>query len=201
MQALRNSWKTGRPLKTEYSKVILRIKEQAILDWGIVSSKKKAKTPLMERLKNYYDQVMSLPDSPKKIARGAAIGIALDFLPVPGISIPLAYLLARLLRCSPIAAVATVIVFKLMVPVFFAFDLLVGKVLCGDMPPVDVTLSDIIILGPYLETIIAYGYPFLVGSLVNAALFSLAVYFLLLKLLERRRCQHRHKKKKLINAN
>lgn len=161
-----------------------------------MSLKEKLKTPLMERLKNYYDHVMSLPDSPKKIARGAAIGIALDFLPVPVISIPLSYLLARLLRCSPMAAVATVIVFKLMVPVFFAFDLLVGKVLCGDVPPPDVRLNGILILGPYLETIIAYGYPFLVGSLVNATLFSLAVYFLLLRLLERRRCRHRHKAKK-----
>jgi len=171
-----------------------------MLDQGIMSLKEKVKTSLLERLINYYDHVMSLPDSPKKIARGAAIGIALDFLPVPVISIPLAYLLARLLRCSPMAAVATVIVFKLLVPVFFAFDFLIGKVLCGDVPPpADVTLSGILILGPYLETIIAYGYPFLVGSLVNATLFSLAVYFLLLKLLERRRFQHRHKAKKFSN--
>ncbi|MDD4238593.1 MAG: DUF2062 domain-containing protein [Desulfotomaculaceae bacterium] len=156
---------------------------------GILFFKKKISSPVSECLKNYYDKVMSLPDSPKKIARGVALGIAFDFLPIPIISIPLSYLAARLIRCSPLAAVATVCVFKPLVPVFFTINILVGKFLCGGIPETDVTISGFSFLGPYLEKVIEHGYPFLVGSLVNATLFSLAVYFLLLFLLERRRCQ------------
>ncbi len=154
---------------------------------GILCLKKKIAARVLEYLKNYYDKVMSLPDSPKKIARGVALGIAFDFLPIPIISIPLSYLVARLIRCSPLAAVATVCVFKAMVPVFFTFDILVGKFLCGGVPETDVSISGLSFVGPYLEKVIEHGYPFLVGSLVNATLFSLAVYFLLLILLERRR--------------
>jgi uncharacterized protein (DUF2062 family) len=140
-----------------------------------------------EYLKNYYNKVMSLPDSPKKIATGVALGVAFDFLPVPIISIPLSYLVARLIRCSLLAAPATVIVFKPLVPLFFTFNILIGRILCGNVPETNVTISGFSFLGPYLEKLIAYGYPFLVGSLVNATLFSLAVYFILLFFLERRR--------------
>lgn len=154
---------------------------------GILCLKKKITTPVLECLKNYYEKVMSLPDSPKKIARGVALGIAFDFLPIPIISIPLSYIVARFIRCSPLAAVATVCVFKALVPVFFTFNLLIGKFLYGGVPETDITIHGLSFVGPYLEKIIEHGYPFLVGSLVNATLFSLAVYFLLLFLLERRR--------------
>jgi uncharacterized protein (DUF2062 family) len=154
---------------------------------GILYLKKRISTRLLEYLNNYYNKVMSLPDSPKKIARGVALGIAFDFLPVPIISIPLSYLTARLIRCSPLAAVATVVVFKPLVPVFFAFDILVGNILCGSSPATEVTISGFSFLNPFLEKVIEQGYPFLVGSLVNATLFSLAVYFILLILLDRRK--------------
>lgn len=156
---------------------------------GILCLKKKVTTPLLEYLKNYYEKVMSLPDSPKKIARGVALGIAFDFLPIPIISIPLSYLVARLIRCSPLAAVATVCVFKALVPVFFTLDVLTGKLLFGGVPETDIVVSGFSFLNPYLQKIIEHGYPFLVGSLVNATLSSLAVYFLLLILLERRKRQ------------
>jgi len=154
---------------------------------GILYLKKKFTTRISDYLKNYYNKVMSLPDSPKKIARGVALGVAFDFLPIPIISIPLSYLAARLIRCSPLAAVATVCVFKALVPVFFTIDILVGKFLCGGIPETDVTINGFSFLGPFLEKVIEHGYPFLVGSLVNATLSSLAVYYLLLILLERRR--------------
>lgn len=156
---------------------------------GILCLKKKVTTSVSEYLKNYYDKVMSLPDSPKKIARGVALGIAFDFLPIPIISIPLSYLVARLIRCSPLAAVATVCIFKVLVPVFFTLDMLTGKLLCGSVPETDITISGYSFLNPYVEKLIEHGYPFLVGSIVNATLFSLVVYFLLLILLERRKHQ------------
>lgn len=154
---------------------------------GILYLKKKITTGVLEYLKNYYNKVMSLPDSPKKIATGVALGVAFDFLPIPIISIPLSYLVARIIRCSPLAAVATVVVLKPLVPVLFTFDLLIGRFFCGGGPETEVTINGLSFLGPFLEKIIEHGYPFLIGSLVNAAFFSCAVYFLLLFVLERRR--------------
>jgi len=157
---------------------------------GILWLKRKTATrisDISERLKNYCDKVMKLPDSPKKIASGVALGIAFDFLPIPIISIPLSYLVARLIRCSPLAAVATVCVFKVLVPVFFTFNILIGRLLCGNVPGTEVTISGLSLFGPYLEKVIEYGYPFLVGSLVNAMLIYLVVYFLLFIFLNRRK--------------
>jgi uncharacterized protein (DUF2062 family) len=154
---------------------------------GILFLKKKITTRLLEYLRNYYTKVMSLPDAPKKIATGVALGVAFDFLPIPIISIPLSYLVARLICCSTLAAPATVVVLKPLVPVFFAFDLLIGKLLCGSVPETSVTISGYSFLGPFLAKIVEHGYPFLVGSLVNATVFSVVVYFLLLNILERRR--------------
>jgi uncharacterized protein (DUF2062 family) len=158
-----------------------------MLDEGNLFLKKKITARVSEYLKNYYNKVMGLPDSPKKIAVGVALGLAFDFLPIPIISVPLSYMVARLIRCSPLAAVATVCVFKVLVPLFYTFDMLTSKLLCGDVPQTDITIKGFSFLDPYLEKLIEYGYPFLVGSLVNATLVFLAVYYLLLFVLERRR--------------
>lgn len=154
---------------------------------GILFLKKKISVRISDYLKEYYQKIISLPDSSKKIASGVALGIAFDFLPIPIISIPLSYVAARLVRCSPLAAVATVCVFKVLVPAFYTLDMLVGKLLFGGAYETHVAISGFSFLNPYLEKLIEHGYPFLVGSLVNAALVFLAVYYLLFYFLERRR--------------
>ena len=146
---------------------------------GVLYLKRKITSWLPESICNYYKKVMEMPDSPKKIARGVALGLAFDFLPIPVISIPLSYLVARLTNCSPAAAVATVVVFKLAVPVFFTLNFLSGRLpgrftraarFCGDF-----------LLAPFLNKIMEHGYP-LVGSLINATLIWFAVYTLLMYL-------------------
>lgn len=154
---------------------------------GILFFKKKVASRFTESVKAYYNKVMDLSDSPKKIARGVALGLAFDFLPIPVISIPLSYLVARLTRCNPVAAVATVVFFKLVVPFFYTLNLVVGNVFLGDMTGPNIASVNTSISVPFLDMLAEHGYPFLVGSLVNATLVWLAVYFLLMFLLERRR--------------
>ena len=76
---------------------------------SIIYFRKRIVAPIIDSIKAYYTRVMSLPDSPKKVAQGVALGFAFDFLPIPIISIPLSYLIARLARCNAVAAVCTVI--------------------------------------------------------------------------------------------
>ena len=63
---------------------------------GVLYLKRKITSWLPEGICDYYKKVMEMPDSPKKIARGVALGLAFDFLPIPVISIPLSYLVARI---------------------------------------------------------------------------------------------------------
>lgn len=154
---------------------------------GVLFFKKKIASRFVESIRVFYNRVMDLSDSPQKIAKGVALGFAFDFLPIPIISIPLSYLAARLTRCNPVAAVATVVFFKLAVPFFFTLNIVVGNALLGDMPGPDIEFAGASVLSAFISRLVEHGYPFLVGSLINATVAWLAVYFLLMYLLEKRR--------------
>ncbi|MQL53100.1 DUF2062 domain-containing protein [Desulfofundulus thermobenzoicus] len=136
-------------------------------------------------LKNYlqakYNQIINLPDAPSRIAHGVALGAALDFFPIPLISIPVAYLLARLIRVNAVAAALSAAFFKWAVPFFYALNYMVGRALIGD--DVMVATADAHPVPPAIREL---GYPFLLGALVDASLAWLLVYFPVRRLLESR---------------
>lgn len=154
---------------------------------SIIYFRKRIATPVIGNIRAYYAKVMSLPDSPKKIARGVALGFAFDFLPIPIISIPISYLAARLVRCNPVATVCTVIFFKLAVPFFYAVDLFVGKAIFGDLPGPDIQFTGGSLAANFLEQLVEHGYPFLLGSLINAVLAWFIVYTILMYIIRRKR--------------
>jgi uncharacterized protein (DUF2062 family) len=134
---------------------------------SILYFRKRIATPVIDSVKSYYNRMMSLPDSPKKIARGVALGFAFDFLPIPIISIPLSYLVARLARCNPAAAVCTVIFFKLAVPFFYTINLFVEELYSVTCPTRYPVLRRRLISN-FLAGLVEHGYPFLLGSVINA---------------------------------
>lgn len=156
---------------------------------GVVFFKRRISTPVLETIKTYTNRMRDLPDSPQKIAKGVALGLAFDFLPIPIISIPLAYIIARLIHCNPVAAVATVIFFKLAVPFFFTLNVMVGKVFLGDIPGPEIQNAGSSIIDSFVAQLVEHGYPFLLGSLLNAVLAFVLVYFLILFLLKCRRSE------------
>ena len=133
----------------------------------------------IRKFKDTCSQVLDLPDSPRKIAQGVALGIALDFLPLPFISIPVSFILAKLFRINAVSAVLAVIFFKWAVPIFFYFDFLVGKMLLGEGAPVRDVMEGISFTGPgaWIAWIKSLSYPFLVGSLVNSSIAGIGSYF------------------------
>ncbi len=149
--------------------------------------RKKITSRVCEAVKVYWSKVKSLADSPKKIAAGVALGLAFDFLPIPVISIPLSYLAARATHCNPVAAVVTVIFFKLAVPFFFTLNVLVGTTFFGNIASPQVVIAGDSLYALFLSKVVEHGYPFLAGSLINATLVWLVVYFLLVFLIERSR--------------
>lgn len=141
---------------------------------------------LAESVKSYCRRVFTLADSPHKIAAGAALGLAFDFLPVPLISIPLAYAAAKIARLNTVAAVATVVFFKLFVPFFFTLNVVVGSAVFGGLPWPQPPSAAGLPLGGFLSVLTQYGFPFLAGSVFNAVLAGAAVYFSLLALIKRK---------------
>ncbi len=137
------------------------------------------------RCKQYYSRVMDLPDAPVRVARGAAVGLALDFLPIPLISIPFAYVVARLLGGNGIAAALTAAFFKLAVPFFYVLNMATGTLLIGWRVPVRLEPVTVSTASPadWLDKLAQLGYPFLVGAAVNALLAGLLLYILVRKLL------------------
>jgi len=142
---------------------------------------------LSDSIRDYYKKVLNLSDSPQRVAGGLALGLAFDFLPIPIISIPLSYLVARLVHCNPAATVATVIFFKLAVPFFYTLDYMVGNIILGDLPGPDGFATSIPLLDLFLDKLFEHGYSFLVGCLINATIAYLLVYLTLMFLLKRRR--------------
>lgn len=153
---------------------------------SIIYFRKRIATPVMDCVRGYYKRMMSLPDSPKKIAQGVALGFAFDFLPIPIISIPLSYLVARIARCNPAAAVCTVIFFKLAVPFFYTLNLFLGRAVLGDIPAPDIHFSGNLVICNFLAQMVEQGYPFLFGSIINAVLAWFIVYALLMYVIRRK---------------
>jgi len=136
------------------------------------------------RLREYYNHVMDLPDAPTKVARGAALGLALDFLPIPIISIPIAYMVARMVGGNGLAGALTATFFKLAVPFFYILNVAMGNLLLGfNLSEKTVSMAAMHTPQLWLEELVQLGTPFIVGAVVNAVLAWLALYFVVQRLL------------------
>lgn len=139
---------------------------------------------IIGRLVDYYNRVMDLPDAPSKIALGASLGVAFDFLPIPIISIPFAYLVARLVGGNGLAGALSAALFKWAVPFFYVLNVATGHFLLDFTSPGNsVNFAVMDTHGPWMKQLVQLGVPFLVGAAVNALLAWLALYFIVRHLL------------------
>jgi len=156
-------------------------------------------------VKYHYLKIVRLKDTPYKVAKGVALGVALDFLPLPFISLLIAYIIAKIARYNTVAAVTTAAILKPAVfLVFWPMNLLVGKILLGGhlqvktldrVPEPDsfFNLADYVKrMGNYLYSL---GNPFLLGSIINSVISAILVYLLVSRLLHYRQEKRIHKKK------
>jgi len=157
---------------------------------GLLHFKEKIAVRLFDAGRAYFKKVADLADRPQKIAAGVALGTAMDFLPIPIVSIPVSYLVARLFRVNPVAAVATVIFLKLAVPFFYTLNLLMGNMVAGGLAGPEITLGASFPGSSVVERLLEQGFPFLVGSAVNATAAGILVYALLLYGLKKRQLRH-----------
>jgi uncharacterized protein len=152
---------------------------------------------LWRRLKNWlrahHMTLMTLPDTPHNIALGSAIGMFFGFSPLFGLKTILAFLITWAFKANKTAAVITVQLHDLLlplVPALFFWQYKLGMwALYHRMPQRPgfrrVALSD------FMEwtTFLTVGRPILVGSLFFAVPAALLVYFGLRAVLIRSRAK------------
>jgi uncharacterized protein (DUF2062 family) len=140
---------------------------------------------LWRRLKNWmrahHVTLMTLPDTPHNIALGSAIGMFFGFSPLFGLKTILAFLITWLFKANKTAAVITVQLHDLLlplVPALFFWQYKLGMwALYHRMPQRPgyrrVALSD------FMEwtTFLTVGRPILIGSLFFALPAAVLVYF------------------------
>lgn len=129
------------------------------------------------------NRLLSEPDAPHRIAHGLALGLAVDFFPLPLVSIPVACLLARLLRANIAAAALSAAFFKWAVPFFYALNLLTGSALLGGEAYLPVKSAPSSLFFSFREAKTA----FLAGAILNAVLSWAVSYLLARRLLAARR--------------
>lgn len=141
----------------------------------------------------HYFKILRLKDTPYKIAKGVALGVFLDFLPLPFISLIIAYIIAKIAKFNTIAAVTTAAVLKPAVfLIFWPLNILVGKFILGKQTLIDKMTyapepDNILKIKDYILHLIDYighlGTPFLLGSIINAVVWGAIVYFIVSRIL------------------
>ncbi|MBI5562041.1 MAG: DUF2062 domain-containing protein [Deltaproteobacteria bacterium] len=95
-------------------------------------SKRHPLVKLRRRARLLYLRILRLGDPPERIARGAAIGVAMGVLPTFGAGGVLALILAFVFRANKAAAViASAIVNPLTAPFFWTASIIIGGLATG----------------------------------------------------------------------
>ncbi len=146
---------------------------------------------LKRYLRYHYFKMIRLRDKPSKVARGAGLGFAMDFaVPIPLVSIFIAFLTARVLKVNSLAAVMSATVLKPFFPGIVLLNVYIQSILTSLFP----VLGRLVIPRPggtgFLEKIInsilSRGVPYLLAGLINGLVVFAVSYIILSYLLNLR---------------
>ena len=139
-------------------------------------------------LKYQYYKMIRLKDTPAKVAQGVGLGFAMDFaIPIPFVSIFVAFVVARILKLNSFAAVMSAAALKPFFLAIVAINIYVQELLVTAIPP----LQRIILPHPagtnYVEqivnSILTRGVPYLMAGVIDGfvvfVISYLAVYYVL----------------------
>jgi len=133
---------------------------------------------LKRYLRYHYFKMIRLKDTPTKVARGAGLGLAMDF------AIPIiAFLAARILKVNSFAAVMAATVIKPFFPGIVLINVYIQSILVSLFP----VLGRLVLprseatnlLGNMINGILSRGVPYLLAGLINGlVVFSVSYMFL-----------------------
>ncbi len=134
-------------------------------------------------------QIVQIKEKPRKVALGCSLGICINFFPTLGLGFIFAFLLASVFRVNRAAATATSLVTGPLVPFMYALNFLLGGVILAPAAG-EGTIQEfiagqyamILTLGPIQDKFMAFldllGATFLLGALINSAIFGTLFYFI-----------------------
>lgn len=137
---------------------------------------------LTRYFKYQYYKMIRLKDTPSKVAQGVGLGFAMDFaVPIPLVSIFVAFVTAKILKMNSLAAVMSATALKPFFPAIVALNLYVKSIVVMLMPG----LRRIVLPHPsgtnYVEnlinSILNMGVPYLLAGLINGIIVFAVAYF------------------------
>lgn len=134
-------------------------------------------------LKFQYYKMIRVKDTPSKVAQGVGLGVALDFaIPIPFLSIFIAFIVARIFKMNSLAAVMSASALKPLFPAMVYLNLTVRTViealfpvLSMDLPLAEGTTYPYILLNTILEK----GLSYIVAGFFNGAVIFLLSYLVI----------------------
>ena len=142
-------------------------------------------------LKYHYFKIIRLKDTPLKVAQGAGLGFAMDFaVPIPLVSIFVAFLISKILKMNSLAAVMSATVLKPFFPGIVLMNVYIQSILVSLFP----VLGKMVFPRPegtnflhnLINSILSRGVPYLLAGLINGMVIFIVSYMCLYYLLNLR---------------
>jgi len=147
----------------------------------------------INKFRNYIIEVIKIKKSPHSIAIGFAIGTFLAIFPTPGLSIPIAILIAFIYpRMSKISALSAFVIWNpLLTLPLYGLSYKLGHLIYGNTVPFR---FDIVIL----ESVYENTKRFLIGNIILATSISTSCYFIIKKAVKSYQKEHKIESEKQI---
>lgn len=153
-------------------------------------NKKHPFVRLKRKARLTYLKIIRIDDPPERIARGAAVGVAMGVLPTFGLGIVFSLAFAFVLRANKAASVlGSFIMNPVTSPFFWTASIVVGALLTGKDYS---TIYNQIKMNGFVTGAGTATLVFFVGNLVVTAVTTFASYYIVRNAIIR----HRHKKEK-----
>lgn len=153
-----------------------------------------------EKLKQKFFEILDsqiISDTSHRVALGCALGIVINFFPTLGIGFLVAFLLAAFFKANRPSAAAASLLTAPVIPLMYTINLGVGGLILtpatGKENLTEFVLDQYAImlsLGNINEKIFSFldffGTTFILGAVVNAAIFGIVCYYLVERMLKKR---------------
>ncbi len=155
---------------------------------------------IVEKFKQRFFEIIDnqiISDTSHRVALGCALGIVINFFPTLGIGFLVAFILAALFKANRPTAAAASLLTAPVIPLMYTLNLGVGGIILtpatGKENLTEFVLDQYAImlrLGNINEKIFSFldffGTTFILGAVVNAALFGAACYYFVERILKKR---------------
>lgn len=128
-------------------------------------------------VRTQWKRLLMLRGDRRSIARGIALGVAINFIPTVGLGPPLVYWIARIINGHRAAALVSTMGVKAVVPLLYLLNYIVGELF------LEQRLAPISSWNGVMDA----GASLLIGGAINFTATFIIIYYLALQWIERRR--------------